>query len=167
LVIVADELEADRPTDVTWLLHTKEESALRPPSQSLTVVRDHLRMRIHLAASAAPLRFEQTDQWPVPPKQGYPMVTRADPPRQWHFRASTTSTQAAHRLAAVMIVGDDAHMPTHHVTRSNGSVTVEADLEQGQVVAHIQLQDRKSAHTPFLNVRFVSDDGQPERVLVP
>ena len=97
-------------------------------------------MEVQLAASAGTLSFSQTDQWPLPPKQGYPMVKVADPPRQWHVQAKTTTARAAHRLAAVMIVGDQAQMPTYDLSQSNGNLMIRADLEEGRVVANINLQ---------------------------
>jgi hypothetical protein len=167
LVIVVDELEAERPIAVTWLMHTKQESALQPQSQSFTVQRDSARMVVHLAASAAPLSFSQTSEWPIPPKQGYPMVQVADPPRQWHFQAKTTKARVVHRVAAVMVVGDDEQMPACDVSSSNGTMTVTVGLAEGRAVAKIRLQDPVSSTNPLFHVRFDPHDGEPESLSVP
>ena len=55
LVIVLDELRAERPVELAWLMHTIEESTLAPDKQAFTVRRDELRMEVQLAASAGPL----------------------------------------------------------------------------------------------------------------
>ncbi len=167
LVIMVDEVEAERPVEVAWLLHTKEESALEPQSQSFTVQRDGVRMAVHLAASASPLDFSQTSEWPVPPKQGYEMVKAADPPRQWHFQAKTTEARAMHRVAAVMIVGDQEQMPTYEVRPSDGTMTVTAELEQGRAVAKISLREPVTDTNPLLHVQFEPHEGETESLSVP
>jgi hypothetical protein len=167
LIIVLDEVEADRPIDVAWLLHTKEESALRQQSSAFTVRRDHLRMAVHLGASTEELSFSQTSQWPLSPKQDYEMVKVPDPPRQWHFRAETTHARNQHRLAAVMLVGDESQLPSYEVAQSPQEMTLTANLESGRAIAMIQLQDPATDRQPILHVQFQPHRGEPEILRVP
>lgn len=167
LLIVIDELQAEQPVELSWLMHTKERSALLPRSQSFTARRNDLRMTVHLASSAGALTLSQTDEWPLPPKQGYPMVTVADPPRQWHLQALTTEPRSNHRFAAVMIVGDQTQVPTCEVSQTDDGMTIRADLEAGRAVAHIGLRGGVSSADPLLNLTFEPEGGVPERLSIP
>jgi len=167
IVVVVDELEAERPVEATWLMHTKQESVLDPESQSFTVRRDTERMAVHLAGSASALDFSQTDEWPVPPKKGYPMVKASDPARQWHFMAKTADAHTGHRLAAVMVVGDQEHMPEYEVNSSNGMLVVIADLEEGDAIAKIDLRESREDARPLLHVQFRPNEGEPEQLSIP
>lgn len=167
LVIMVDEVEAERPVEIAWLLHTKEESTLHVRSQSFTAKRNDLRMEVQLASSAAPLALSQTNEWPLPPKQGYPLVKAADPPRQWHFQATTTEAHPTHRLAAVMIVGDQKQMPAYDVSEKDGRLTIEADLQQGRAVANISLRGPASGDPPLMQVTFQPEVGETESLSIP
>ena len=154
LLIVLDEVEADRPVELAWLMHTKEESILKPQSQLFTSQRDRHRMTVHLVSSAGPLEISQTDEWPIAPKQGYPMVNVADPPRQWHLKAKTTEASAKHRLAAVMVVGDQNEMHVYEVIQVESGLRIVANVEKGRAKAEIRLRDAAHSTAPLVNVTF-------------
>ncbi len=167
LLIVLDEVEARQPVELTWLMHTKEESTLDPQRQLFMAQRDQYRMAVHLHSSAGSLEMSQTNEWPIAPKEGYPMVKTADPTRQWHFHAKTSQARAKHGLAAVMVIGDRDAMPDYQVTQVESGLEISAGLEQGHVSAEISLGDPAPTATPLVKVTFEPDTGEPESLTVP
>ena len=154
LLVVLDELEAETPVEISWLMHTKEKSSLNLESQSFTARRNDERMAVSLTSSAGSLTLSQTDQWPMKPKEGYPMVEAPDPPKQWHFKAVTSQRQASHRLAAVMMIGDSAKIPTHNIRPTDDGIRVFADLDKGQAEVSIRLTGETSQSQPLIQVTF-------------
>ena len=159
MLVVVDELEAESPVEISWLMHTKEESALRPQNQFFTARRNDERMGVHLVCSTGPLAISQTDQWPMPPKQGYPMVTVPDPAPQWHFKAVTSQRKASHRLAAVMMIGDSTKIPKHHLSDTDDGIRVVAELDKGRAEVDIRLVGETSESQPLIQVSFEAVNG--------
>ena len=166
LLIVLDEVESAKPVALSWLMHTKEKSVLHPASQSFTVQRDQSRMFVQLASSTADLEISQTNEWPMDPKEGYPHIEAANPPAQWHFSAKANKKLQSHRIAAIMIVGDQAQMPAYKVRETDGRMRCEADLDGGSAIAEINLRD-PVPDTPLIHVTFQPDDGQAESLSIP
>ncbi|MCX7819952.1 MAG: heparinase II/III family protein [Kiritimatiellae bacterium] len=106
-VVVLDELEADQPAEFQWLLHAKERMELDEGSQTVVGRRGEAQMWVRLF-TAGGFRFEQTDGWPVPPSADYPAVAPREPPRQWHFTATTRQKTTSRRIAAVIAVDANA-----------------------------------------------------------
>ncbi len=113
------------------------------------------------------LTFSQTDQWPLPPKTGFPTAKRPEPEKLWHFTASTRTRSAARRIATVLVVrGPGEAEPQCRILPSDdGRVEVTARLSWGEATVRIDSSagDRTS---PILEVSCRLSDGAVERLAV-
>jgi hypothetical protein len=103
LVCIVDDLEAPAPSTYQWLMHANQKLSLNREAQAFAQEREGLVMNTKLFATG-PLKFSQSDDWPVDPKTGYPESLENVPEKLWHFRASSDAPAKHFRIATVMTV---------------------------------------------------------------
>jgi len=103
VILVVDDLAGSKPFSVDWLLHSREEMMLDPDKQLVESSRFDEAMRTRIVTPGG-FDFEMTNEWPIDPKQDYPMVTAEPPAKEWHFSARTREKTNRRRIAAVMLV---------------------------------------------------------------
>ncbi len=85
IIVIRDELAAAKPSTYQFLLHALNKMRVAAAAQRVTISRRGSRCRVEFLAPK-PLKFEQTDQFPVPPFR--------PAPNQWHLTASTVEPAA-------------------------------------------------------------------------
>ena len=162
LVCVVDDLEAPKPVDFQWLMHAWDEMELDARGQKLVSRRGDAAMRVRLF-TAGGFAFEQTGEWPMDPKEGFPKTRKKPPTKQWHFTASTRGPAAKRRIAAVMCVGDGGTLPACRVSKPSPDVLeVAAKMDDGSAVVRIDLSTMHVDERPILAVRFEPVAGDTE-----
>ena len=134
VMLVVDDIELSEPGAIEWLLHGKEEFVLDEKNQSLISNRNNETMKVEFIAPAH-LSFSQDDEWPMDPKEGYPMVTTQNPANQWHFTAAVEGNVEKIRIVSVMTVGRDTRTTIYK--NANGGT------------ARINFSDNASAEVKF------------------
>ena len=92
IVLIYDELEASRPVRWDWLLHSPVQFGI-----DKNVFTSHVETGVAIAQMFSDATFEvsQTDQFVVPPGEGYP--------NQWHLTAAFSNNSACRILTVVQI----------------------------------------------------------------
>lgn len=110
IVLIYDELEASRPVRWDWLLHSPVQFGI-----DKNVFTSHVETGVAIAQMFSDATFEvsQTDQFVVPPGEGYP--------NQWHLTAAFSNNSACRILTVVQIKNSEEEaLP---VTRDGCCVT--------------------------------------------
>ena len=110
IVLIYDELEASRPVRWDWLLHSPVQFGI-----DKNVFTSHVETGVAVAQMFSDATFEvsQTDQFVVPPGDGYP--------NQWHLTAAFSNNSACRILTVVQIKNSEEEaLP---VTRDGCCVT--------------------------------------------
>lgn len=168
LVCVVDDLEATRASSFQWLFHARERLQLSEPTQTFISRRSGAVMDVQLITPGG-FRFEQTDEWPIDPREGFPTATATPPPSQWHFTAHTRQATPRRRIAAVMLIGteEDDTRPTCKIHRGPGDVLeVGASFAENTATIRIQLSDNQLEASPILEVNYKPHRGESEQLLV-
>jgi hypothetical protein len=169
LLLIVDELEAEEPVTVDWLLHGKEKFRLDEESQQLTSLREDLRMDV-LLLSEHQFRFSQTNEWPMDPKQDYPMVTEDPPAKQWHFTGHMTNPSKTIVIVALMSVNSPKSNPGLITSRELGGkpVTFAVQFKNGNK-AHISINLISSAEErtePLIRISYDPALGEIEELII-
>jgi len=164
VVCIVDDLEAPEAVPFQWLMHAAEKLDLDEAGKTHVSHRGGAEMTVRLL-TAGGFTFDQTDQWPLDPKTGYPTATRQEPTKLWHFTAATRGRSATRRIAAVMVVGADGERPDCQVSGDpSGVVTVEARSADARTTVKIHLDAQSK---PVLDVRCRPNRGEVETLVVP
>ena len=110
IVLIYDELEASRPVRWDWLLHSPVQFGI-----DKNMFTSHVETGVAVAQMFSDATFEvsQTDQFVVPPGEGYP--------NQWHLTAAFSNNSACRILTVVQIKNSEEEaLP---VTRDGCCVT--------------------------------------------
>jgi hypothetical protein len=147
--VLLDDLAAPQPAEFSWLLHawdkmTVDDAALRVVSQ-----RKGATLEARLACEAG-LAFRQTDQFDTPYNEGNPPEYHEQRDNQWHFTATTKQKAAETRIAAVLVVRDEADTFKAEVKVSSGVVTVAISSPDGRG----EVRARLRAGTGLLEARW-------------
>ena len=111
MIVIFDELASPKPATFQWWLHALEEMQVDDAQARATIHRGDARLRVQFLAPAQ-LRFEQTDQFTVPPvrdihrNEGYP--------NQWHLTAHADEPATQQHFITVLLPyrsGADAALP--------------------------------------------------------
>ena len=159
LLLVVDEVDGREPLSVDWLLHGKEKFDLHESEQTLVARRDNHRLSVYLLTPGG-FDFTQTNEWPVPPRQGYPMVTAPEPDPQWHFGASLRDATRTVRIAAVMVTHGHDELPQVNLSRRDAG-EVELVASDGAVIK-IRLNLAATGQDPVATVAYRSAEGHVE-----
>lgn len=157
VIVVVDDLAAADPAEWQWLLHAKERLELDDAGQSLVSTRGESSLRVKLVTPPG-FRFEQTDEWTLDPKTGFPTARQRVPDKQWHFTAATRQRSAALRIVAVLAV-NDAEAETRV---QDGRVIVQTRAPAGTTTIEVTLDPMVQ---DVLTAVFTGQDGEPVRMV--
>ncbi|MCX7015120.1 MAG: DUF4962 domain-containing protein [Candidatus Sumerlaeota bacterium] len=164
VVLIIDDLEAPQPADYQWLLHARQEFELDEAGQSLVSRNGEESMAARLLTPGG-FSFSQTDEWPMNPKEGYPKTTAKEPPKQWHFAASTREKSAARRIAAVLVVNEKGQAPDCRIAQpSDAMVEIQCAIGADRVSARISLAADGAGRAPILEARYEPASGEAETI---
>jgi hypothetical protein len=164
VVVIVDDLEAPEPAEFQWLLHAWEKLELNEAAQTLVSKRAGAAMQVRLF-TADPMRFTQSDAWPVEPKKGFPTARAPEPERRWHFSAGTRASSAARRIAAVMTIGAGNEKPDCRVREvGRNSIEVETSSPEGVATVKIDLSTGRGRTHPIMEVEYRPKTGTVERI---
>ena len=123
VILVIDDLSASNPFSVDWLMHGREQMVLHQNQQLIESSRYEEGMKTRLVTSGM-FDFSLSSEWPIDPKQDYPMVTTDPPPKEWHLTASTRQKADQRVIVAVMTIKEDGEYPACDVSVEKDHVTV-------------------------------------------
>ena len=116
-------------------------------------------MKVHLLTPDG-FRFEQTNQWPVAPKEGFPTAKAAEPEKLWHFTATTGKKAKTRRIAAIMVVGDEDEKPNYQLREVDGNIIeLRTQATGGPAIVRINLGTGQLDAAPLLEVRCRNEQG--------
>ena len=96
-------------------------------------------MDIRLMAEGG-FEFSQTDEWPMDPKQDYPMVPEAPPVKQWHFTGRVIDPVKETIIAALMSIESGQVSPqVEMVEKGSAKIIAISAMFEGGNKADIQL----------------------------
>ena len=166
VLLVIDDLSGREPVSVDWLLHGREKILLDPDRQSITSTRLGEAMRTWLFTPGG-FDFSLTNEWPIDPKQDYPMVTADPPAKEWHFSARVRKESNRHRVAAIMLVRENGKYPPCDIKWENGRVTISSDAGEDNWSGTIQLDPDASPGGFLLDLEYHPASGEPEKIHIP
>jgi hypothetical protein len=170
LIIIVDELESEEPVTIDWLLHGKEKFRLDEKNQQLTSVRGNVNMDITLLAEGE-FEFSQTDEWPMDPKQDYPMVPEAPPAKQWHFTGHLRKPASQTVIAALMSIENGSEGTRLETIQQDDGKTIAISTRfAGGNMADIQLNlgtDPESKSRPRIKIIYHPEEGDMEEIIIP
>jgi len=168
LVLVVDDLEASEPLEVEWLMHGKEPFDLNDKEQAFVSHRGQAFMNVRLLTPAG-FDFQQTDAWPLDPKEGYPMAEAEPPAKQWHFAAKARERSQKLRIAAVMAVGEGGDKPEceAQLTENGAAQIIARFAGAGQAKATLNLSADRAPSAPIIEIRYEPIAGEAERLAIP
>ena len=161
VILLIDDLDLGAPGEVDWLLHGKEEFILDEKAQTLISNRMNETMRVEFIAPL-PLKFSQDDIWPIEPKMGFPMVTAAEPEKQFHFTGKLAGKVEKIRIAAVMTVGTDTKTIIQQYPSKDGAdiTIVFADKSYAMVKMLTGTQDK------LMEIVYTPKSGPVEKMII-
>ncbi len=127
IILVVEDLSGPQPIEVDWLLHSREEILLDPENQSIESFRKGASMKTQLITPGG-FDFSLTNEWPIDPKQDYPMVTAKPPAKEWHFSGSVNQKTPKRRIAAIMTVRENGEYPDCQWSLSDGVIKVSGNF---------------------------------------
>ncbi len=110
VILIIDDLSGPEPFSVNWLMHGREKMLLDSDNQLIESTRFEEAMKTHILTPGK-FDFSMTNEWPIDPKQDYPMVTAEPPAKEWHFSASTRNKVKRQRIAAIMLIKENGEYP--------------------------------------------------------
>lgn len=161
VVVVVDDLQAPQPAEFQWLLHAREKLELDEPAQRFVSRRGGAQMQTHLFTPGG-FALAQTDAWPMSPLEGFPKLKKAEPPKEWHFTASTRQKASARRIAAVMFIADGQQEPQGTVRQQGDRVEVALKAADAATTVRIDLGTQ-----PILSAACQPATGPAERLSIP
>lgn len=169
MIIILDELQTEEPVTIDWLLHGKEKFRLDEENQQLTSVRDNENMDIMLMSEER-FTFSQTNEYPLDPKQDYPMVSDPPPAKQWHFTGQLMDPVNETVIVAFMSVEDGPGNPRLDKSMKNNgkSISISAWFEEGaKVDIHLNLgTDPESKNKPRIKIIYHPEVGDLEELII-
>ena len=109
------------------------------------------------------LDFSLTNDWPIDPKQDYPMVTAPPPAKEWHFSASTREQSKKRRIVTIMRIKEDGKYPICEVQVEDGRMHVSGHFSKDTWSATIQMDTERKADTSLLELEYHPEDGEVEK----
>lgn len=154
IVVIYDELEADKPVRWDWLLHSPVEFQINEKENSLTTHYPEKKFSsVAQLFSHSACTMKQTDQFVAPPD---PKKFRKGNsyPNQWHMTA-TFEKSAANRILTIIRIQPDG-TPVKELTRDNdtfriGSWEITAELDAAKPSELLILNSKNGAVFSFGN----------------
>lgn len=166
ILLVIDDLAGPQPFSVDWLLHGKEEMTLDSDQQSIESPRIEEAMKTQLLTPGR-FDFELTDEWPIDPKEEYPMATDAPPAKEWHFTASTREKSNRRRIAAIMLVKENGEYPACDVELEDGLVYLAGHFGDDKWSGFVRISTDEEAGGSLLELDYQPASGDVETIRIP
>jgi hypothetical protein len=169
LILIVDEIQAGEPVTVDWLMHGKEKFGLSEEEQQLTSYRMNEKMQVDLL-SLEGFDFSQSDEWPVDPKEGYPMVKTESPVNQWHFKGRLRQPVSRTVIAALMrIDGSPAGYQSCTTRKEDGGRVIVSAVLDGGLKTEILLNLATGPEyrgAPLIRITCLQEDGKTEELVI-
>jgi hypothetical protein len=163
VILVIDDLSGPEPFSVDWLMHEREEMKLDPANQIIESTRFEEGMRTQLVNTGR-LDFSLTNEWPIDPRQDYPMVTAEPPAKEWHFSAATREKKKHHRMAAIMMVKENGEYPACDVKLENGLVRLSGHFGDDTWTGLIRISTDEGIGGSLLELEYHPASGKKESI---
>ena len=166
VILVIDDLYGPEPFSVDWLLHGREEMLLDSDNQLIESTRFEEGMRTQLVTTGR-LDFSLTNEWPIDPKQDYPMVTAEPPAKEWHFSATTREKTKRRRIVAIMLVKENGEYPACSVKSEKGQVYLTGHFGDDKWSGIIRVSTDGSIGDSLLELDYHPASGELETIIIP
>jgi len=166
VILVIDDLSGPEPFSVDWLMHCREEMLLDPENQIINSNRLGEGMKTQVLTTGM-FDFSLTNEWPIDPKQDYPMVTAEPPAKEWHFSASTMKKTKQRRIAAIMLVKEDGEYPDCEVRSENGQVYLKGHFGDDKWSGIIRISTDEGIGESLLELDYHPASGEVESIRIP
>jgi hypothetical protein len=163
VIVMIDDLSGPQPFSVDWLLHSKEEMILDSDNQIIKSFRFDEAMKTQIITPGG-LDFELTNEWPIDPKQDYPMVTAEPPAKEWHFSAATQEKSTRRRIAAVMLVKENGKYPDCDVKLEDGLVYLTGHFGDDEWSGIIRINTDAGVSDSLLELNYYPASGKMETI---
>ncbi len=165
VVLVIDDLSGSESFTVDWLMHGREKMLLDADRQLIESFRFEEAMRTKVVTPGG-FDFTLTNEWPIDPKQDYPMVTAEPPAPEWHFTATTSENTHQRRIAAIMLVKENGKYPECEVTVQSDRIKVSGQFGDDSWTGTIGVGTEQYAKGPLLEITYRPGDGEVERLSI-
>ena len=166
VILVIDNLAGTEPFSVDWLMHGREEMLLDPDNQLIESTRFEEGMRTQIVTPGR-FDFTQTNEWPIDPRQNYPMVTAEPPAKEWHFSATTRKKTKHHRIAAIMLVKEDGEYPACNVKLEKGLICLSGHFGDDKWSGIICISTDEGNGGSLLELDYHPASGEIESIRIP
>jgi len=166
VILVIDDLSGPESFSVEWLLHGREKMLLDRDNQFIESNRFEEGMRTHLVTPGM-FDFSLTNEWPINPKQDYPMVTAEPPAKEWHFSATTREKTKRHRIVAIMLVKENGEYPACSVKSEKGQVYLTGHFGDDKWSGIIRVSTDGSTGNSLLELDYHPASGELETIRIP
>ena len=147
-------------------MHGREEMLLDPDNQLIQSPRFEEAMRTHIITPGM-FDFSLTNEWPIDPKQDYPMVTSEPPAKEWHFSATTREKTKRRRIAAIMLVRENGVYPVCDVRMEEGLVYLTGHFGDDKWSGIIRISTDENVGGSLLELDYHPASGKTETIKIP
>jgi hypothetical protein len=111
--------------------------------------------------------FSLSNEWPIDPKQDYPMVTAEPPAKEWHFSATTREKTKQCRIAAIMLVKENGEYPACDVKLEEGLIYLSGHFGDDKWSGVIHISTNESLGGLLLELDYHPASGEMETIRIP
>jgi hypothetical protein len=165
IILIIDDLSGPEPFSVDWLMHGREEMILDSEKQLIESSRFEEAMQTQILTPGK-FDFSISNEWPIDPKQDYPMVTAKPPAKEWHFSATTREKTNKHRIAAIMLVKENGEYPVCNVKTEGGLVYLSGQFGDDNWSGTINISTDGSKGDSLLELDYHPSSGEVERIRI-
>jgi hypothetical protein len=166
VILVIDDLAGPEPLSVEWLMHAREKIRLDPENQIIESTRYGEAMKTRILTPGR-FDFSLTHEWPIDPKQDYPMVTDEPPAKEWHFTATAREKTKQRRIAAIMLVKENGKYPACDIRQEGGMIHLSGHRGEDKWNGSIRIRTDDQAGGPLLELEYHPDSGELETIGIP
>ena len=166
VILIIDDLSGPEPFSVNWLMHSREKILLDPDNQVIESTRFEEAMKTQIVTPGM-FDFSLTNEWPIDPKQDYPMVTAEPPANEWHFSATTREKTKRCRIAAIMLVKENGEYPVCEMKIDKGQVYLSGHFGDDKWSGVIRISTDESFGGSLLELDYRPASGKTETIKIP
>ena len=166
VILLIDDLSGPEPFSVDWLMHGREEMAPDSENQVIVSTRFGEEMMTRFVTPGR-LDFSMSNEWPIDPKQDYPMVSEEPPAKEWHFSAKTREKTKRCTIAAIMVVKENGEYPVYEVIAGEGLIQLTGQVGDDKWSGVIRTGTDKSSGGFLLDLKYVPSSGKTETIRIP
>ncbi|MFC2080289.1 DUF4962 domain-containing protein, partial [Bacteroidota bacterium] len=163
LILIIDNLSGPKPFAVDWLMHGREEMVLDVDKQLIKSTRFEEAMKTQILTPGM-FDFSMTNEWPIDPKQDYPMVSAEPPAKEWHFSATAREKTKQRRIAAIMLVKENGEYPDCEVKLDGGLVYLSGAFGDDKWSGIINISSDESTNNSVLELDYHPASGEVETI---